>query len=411
MKHPIRFFVSFSSLDQKFVREIMAELKGQGLDVWDYSDLMESIELGEKIDERLSQEIDACTHMILVISKNSMDEHIGRFCRFELEYALNRNDSEVQHFIPVLIESHDQLKLESPYNIFEKDFCHELDESAESIVKFTVKVCQLINKVYIPPIEAHANLPFWKLFRKEVEEMAHSNKVHVDIMMILGEFNEYYRKTDLQRALFLIEHFIMTCAYKVPGYLPFYPWIVKAVCETELKTYDEAMKSYEKAKKIHPRNQDVIGGIGTLYFKTSQYQKAADCFEQIIINNTTEDISNARINLIITKQAMEVPIFIDEERFLFNVNTDYYPQDLKTAVLNAQAIQYRIKKDYEALEKHCIIIINKNLHNTITIRLLQLSYLNRGMLGAARQVIINGMEEAEKNQRLDKEVLTAFGKS
>jgi tetratricopeptide (TPR) repeat protein len=178
----------------------------------------------------------------------------------------------------------------------------------------------------------------------------------------------------------------MTCAIKVQSYHPFYPRIVKAVCETELGRYDEALKSYEMAKAIHPENQDVIGGIGTVYFKTRHYQQAAVCFEQIIRNNTTEDVTNARINLIITKQATDKPVSIEEDRFLFNVDTSRYPDDLKTAILNAQGIQYKIKRDYVALERHCKSVISKNLHDAITLRLLEISYISRGMKSDSGQV-------------------------
>jgi len=432
MGKAVQFFVSFSSRDLKYVREIMAALKGQKIDFWDYSDIAESIEAGNKIDTRLSREIDACTHMIVVISKNSMNAQIGRFCRFELEYALNSNTKAAPYFIPVMVESldeknslemigktinrlfsaaskpHQKLILKPPYDIFENYFRLELNESAESVVKFTVKICQTIDKVYIPPIEAHANLPFWKLFRKEVEELAHSNNVHVEVMMILGEFNEYYKKAEMQLVLKKINYFIDTCDNRVPDYKPFYPLIVKAVCETELKMFDDAMKSYEKAKSINPRNQDIIGGIGTIYFKTNEFRKAVDCFEQIIKSNTNEDVTNARINLIITRQNMGTQVTAEEERFLFNVNTDLYPDDLKTAILNAQAVQYRIKKDYQALENLCKAIISKDLHNTITIRLLQISYINRGLREAARQLIFDAMKEADQNKRLDREVLKTY---
>jgi hypothetical protein len=90
------------------------------------------------------------------------------------------------------------------------------------------------------------------------------------------------------------------------------------------------------------------------------------------------------------------------------VNIDLYPDDLKTAVLNAQAMQLRIKKDYIALEKHCTELISKNLHDTITIRLLQLSYLNRGLTSEAKKVIDNAMEEAGYNLQLDKDMLKKF---
>jgi tetratricopeptide (TPR) repeat protein len=411
MEQPLRFFVSFSSRDLKFVREIMAALQGQNINFWDYSDIIQSIEAGETIDDRLKKEIDNCTHMIAVISENSMHPSVGRFCRFEMEYAQKRNSLNELQLIPVITGSADIQKLKPPYDIFEKAFCQKLDDSPETIVKFTAKICQLLGKIYVPPIIAHPNLPFWKLFRKEIEEMAHSNREHVDIMMILGEFNENYRKAEMERALFLITYFLTTCEYRIHNYKPFYPLIVKAVCETELGMFDDAMKSYENAKSIHPENQDIIGGMGTVYFKTGQYPKAAECFEKIIRENSTEDITNARINLIITKQSMGEQITNDEEDFLFDVNIDPYPDDLKTAILNAQAIQLRLKRDYTALEKRCKTIIDKDLHDTITIRLLQLSYLNRGMIEAARQVIINALKEAENNPRLDKQTLKNFEES
>ena len=39
-----RIFLSFSSRDMKYVNDFMATLKHQGLEVWDYSNEIESIE-------------------------------------------------------------------------------------------------------------------------------------------------------------------------------------------------------------------------------------------------------------------------------------------------------------------------------------------------------------------------------
>jgi tetratricopeptide (TPR) repeat protein len=393
MNQSTRFFVSFSSADLIYVREIMTALKGQELDVWDYSDMVESIELGDVIAERLIKEIDQCTHMIVVLSINSLDVTKGRFCRMEIQYAFEKRLTNNLTILPVVIGDRTSLSSDAIYQKFEESFSQDFTLTPESIVALTVKICQVIGKPYIPPIVAHPKLPFRELFRKEVAEMAeiakmsdeekkvHSVKSHTDLMIILGEFNEYYKKDKegLHHALFLITYFLMSWEYKKIRYSPFYPWIVKAVCETELKLYYDAMKSYETARAIHPDNQDVIGGMGTVYFETQEYQKATECFEQIIRNNKSEVVTNARINLIITKQSMGVMIGIDEECFLFSVYIEEYPDDLKTKILNAQGIQYRIKKDYVALEKHCKYVISKNLHDTVTNLLLQLSYINRGI--------------------------------
>lgn len=408
MNSGTRFFVSFSSRDLKFVREIMAALQGQGLDFWNYADIIQGIELGEKIDDRLIREIDRCSHMILVISENAMDPQIGRFCRHEMMYALEKNSLTTIHLIPVLLESHQNLQLEAPYDVFERTLCQKLDEKPESIVKFAVNICKIIGKLYLPPIEAHPSLPFWKLFRKEVEDMAHSNKEHVDLMMILGEFNEYYRKREMSWAHFLISYFIMSCAYNVRSYKPFYPLIVRAVCETELGMYDQAMKSYEEAKTINPHNQDAIGGIGTIFFRTGQYQKAADCFEQIINNHPDEDVTNASINLLITRLAMNEEISGTEADLLFNIDISGYPNDLKTAIMNARGVVLLKANKHFPLEKLCQEIIHDDLHDTITIRMLQLSFLHRGLIKEAEEVVRNAIKEAEINSRLDKKTLMGF---
>jgi hypothetical protein len=100
-----RFFVSFSSEDRKYVREIMAALKGQELDVWDYSDIVESIELGEIIFDRLIKEIDQCTYMIVVLSSNSLHPEKGRFCRMEIEHGFKLHSSNNLMLLPVSLIS------------------------------------------------------------------------------------------------------------------------------------------------------------------------------------------------------------------------------------------------------------------------------------------------------------------
>ena len=379
MGQDMRFFVSFSSRDLKYVREIMAALKGQEIDFWNYTDIIQSIEIGETINDRLIRELETCTHMIVVISEHSMDPETGHFCRFEMEYARSRKNHKMPVFIPVVIGLQGKPKLEYPYDEFEKEFCQELDHTPESIVRLTVKICNLIGKDYIPLIEAHPNLPFWKFFRKEVEDLAHSSKEHIDLMMVLGEFNEYYKMAGMHRALFLISYFLQSCKYKLISYEPFYPLIAKAVCETELGKYEEALASYEQAGLIHPDDQDVIGGIGTVFFRKGEYQKAEACFEKIIQDPDNREVTNARINLAICKLAMNKPISPSEAEFLFQVDISGYPADLKTAILNARGIYLLTEKKYDALEQLCLEIKKDNLDDNITRRLLQLSYLHRGM--------------------------------
>jgi len=407
MDRATRFFVSFSSRDLSYVREIMAALKGQDIDCWNYSDIIQSIELGEEIDERLVSEIDTCTQMIVVISHHSVDPGIGKFCRFEMEYVRNRQPDRPK-MIPVLIGRKGDFELQYPYDVIDKSFCFELDSTPESIVKLTVRISQLAEKTYVPPIEAHPSLPFWKLFRKEVEALAHSSKDHIELMMILGEFNEYYKKSDLERAHFLISYFIQSCKYRVPDYQPFYPVIVQAVCETELGKLDDALISYEQAKLIRPEDQDAIGGLGTVYFKKGEYARAAECFAAILRNPGTEDLTNAWINLIITKLAMDQTLDDDEAGFLFQVDISGYATDLQTNILNARGIYLLGRKRYEEVEKLCSSIREIQRHDTITIRLLQLSLLQMGRKEDARRLVSHSIKESEINPSLNPDVLRSY---
>lgn len=413
MDQGTRFFVSFSSLDLPFVREIMAALDGQKIDdkkidFWDYADIIQSIEAGQEIDARLIAEIDRCTHFIAVISPYSMDLQKGRFCRFETEYALKRSSAGGLRLIPVLIRTDNPIRLVYPYDAFNNVFRQELDSTPESIVRFTIKVCQVLDIPYVPPEEAHPNMPFWKLFREEVRNLAYSNREHVDLIRILGEFNEYYKKNELNRAYFLISFFLQSCAYKAPSYQPFYPRIVKAVCETELGMFREAMATYQEAAGIDPGNQDVIGGMGTVFYKLGQYREAEGCFEKIILDTGQKNIRNARINLILTRLAMGRRLSEEESTFLFMLDLSEYADDLKTNILNGRGVNLLAGGDLILLELLCRKIHDDGLHDTITFRLWQLSFQNRGMIAEAREVILLALQEAETNPRLDKKMLREF---
>ena len=399
------FFISFSSHDMKYVRDIMSALAGQGIPFWDYSDIVQSIETGSSITGRLKEEIDNCTHMIVVLRTNSTDLMIGHYCRLEMEYALSKSFDKQQKFIPVALATNFPLTLAPPYDVFQDVFRFNFDGTPETIVSFTIRVCKRLDRQYIPPIEAHPNLPFWKLFKGEIEELAHSNKEHVDLMALLGEFNEYYKRSNTSEALILITHFINSCRHKIKLYRPVYPWIVKAVCEEELDLLEEAMMSYEKAGELEPDNQDVIGGIGTVHFKLGHYREAVACFERILATHADEDTRNARTNLLISRLAKGEMINETDKHFLFHLDLSEYAADLKTAILNARGIYLRMQKDYSSLESHCRNSISMHLHDSLTVVLLYLSYINRNMKWEALRTLHDAIDEADGNNRLNKTIL------
>lgn len=347
-------------------------MSGQQLPFWDYSREIEGIELGDAIPERLYREIDRCTHFLPVISRHFIDPQIGKWCVLELEYVLKTGFSDTRKIVPVTLDSAWERMTAFPFVNLKDHFCYAFKPAPESIVEFAIKMCQVASQPYLPPIQPHPMLPFWEKFRMEVFDLAHKNRDHVDLMRILGEFNEYYQRGNAQQALTLIRLFIDNARYLVKEYQPFYPLLVRAVCETETESYEEALKSYKEAGMIHPDDQDVTGGMGTIYFKQGKYQEALSCFERILTNPAEDQKVNARINAIITRQAMGKVISESDVKFLSEVEIDKYPKDLAINILNAQAIHLRMIKDYPALEIKCREMIESGNYDQITIRLLEL---------------------------------------
>lgn len=370
MENTPHLFISFSSQDLKYVREIMAALKQQDISFWDYSDKIQSIELGEEISDRLFREIDKATFFIPVISKNYIDPEIGNWCKKEFDYAIRTDFSKKGRFLPVMILENEKLILPPEYAIYRNMLYFEFDSSPVAVVNLTIEICKLIPKDYLPPVVAHPHLPFWKQFRKEVHDFAYKNKEHTDLIEMLGLFNEFYHNSDHDRALSVIKLFIDTCKFRIKNYQPFYPLLVKAVCETEMEQYDKALDSYLTAEKIHPLDQDVIGGKGTVFFKMNQLNMALECFKKILDINEIRNKDNARINYIITKLALRKRPENDEKKFLFNIDLSKYSPDLQTHIHNAQGEVLRIEGDYSALEKHCCEAIEKSLHDSVTVILL-----------------------------------------
>jgi len=386
----------------------MAALAGQGIGFWDYSDLDQSISPGEEIRKRLFQEIDRAMYMVVLISNSSLDPLRGSWCLQEMEHAIASGLDQEGRFIPVLLVPKKDLHYPFPgSHLNEKLHFHFLN-TPESVVEFTILICRKLNKNYLPPVEAHPNLPFWKLFREEVMGLAHSNNYHLELMKTLGEFNEYYKKYAIEKSFDLISYFLITCKIKIPDYQPYYPLLVRAVCETELELLDQALETYCEAERIHPSDQDAIGGKGTVYFKMKLYHEALSCFERIIRDTHVTNKTNARINLIITKLSMEKTLSQEEEKFLFAVNDKDYAMDLKINVGNARSMVLKMHKDYQKLEDHCAGLIKEHLYDTITIKLYCIGLFNHGKKGEAQNLLIKAIDDSNQNQKLDKTELERY---
>lgn len=298
-------FISFSSKDLRYVRQLMASLNYQGIDFWDYSDQIQEIEIGADIPQYLFDKIDASGYFIALISKTSVDKKKGRFTRLEVDYAIKNKEKPFERIIPVLIHEEAPEKMQGPYSILEKHlYLDAYFQNTKYYEHAISRICEKLQIPYKPIIEAHDRMPFWEKFKQEAFAYAHSNAAHVELMVMLSLFNEKFQQQDWENAYFLISHFINSCNYHLPPESEslinlFYPYIVKAVCEQLLGYTDKAEKSYQQAEAMRGTHHYVYGGLASVYSDTGEWDKAAAYYKKALEvcqeDNTDEKINYASI--------------------------------------------------------------------------------------------------------------------
>lgn len=322
-KKSTRLFISFSSRDIPFVREIMSGLQFQHFDFWDYSDELQQIRLTEDIKVRLTDEIDNCDYFVALVSKYSTNQNTGLFTRFEVDYAVNTKKLHLQkRVITIELEETEKSDYSGPYTAL-KDYLHHdfvwnsyIKESVKSYISLIKNICQATGRKYVPQITAHHRLPFWEKFRDEVISFAHSNHEHTFLMNVLGEFNEFYKKESYDLAYESISYFVASCNYLIPDYKLIYPWIVKAVSEQNKGKHTDAKKSYEAALKNEPENPDALGGIGMVHLNTGNFVKAVEYFKQASEKSSGTQKINERLNMIIAKISGRLNLTGEEKTFV-----------------------------------------------------------------------------------------------
>jgi tetratricopeptide (TPR) repeat protein len=402
-------FISFSSRDISFVREIMSGLSSQDIDFWDYSDNIYSIEAGQNIEGRLKQEIDGCDYFIPLISNNSVDKEIGRFTRMEVKYAIDIGLLNSERFIPVELNDLNSKPIvkNGPYVLIKDLLYLEFElHNISSYVNLIESICKRIGKDFIPQIEAHPKLPFWRLFRDEVLSLAHSNHSHVHLMSIIGEFNEYMKRGDWKQANFLIGYFISSCNYYIPGYQMFYPWIVKAVCEQELNLLDEAWKSYEAAKKVKLNDENVYGGFGNICMQKEDFICAEKNFALSIQYCPVHENTDERINLLTAKVSLNKAIDKKEGDFVLDLDATSFYGDAQTKILNLQqAVRFQ-NKNYKEIIKSYNEMVKNDQHDSTSLIYCIFSHSALGNYHEAEKCLLAAIEKSKHTgKRFDQTML------
>lgn len=92
-----KVFISHSSVDKPFVRKLKTDLNQNYIDTWVDEDEMNP---GDILQERLDYGLDKSTHIIIVLSPNSVN---SEWVKYELTYALKMiEESAIEKIIPIL---------------------------------------------------------------------------------------------------------------------------------------------------------------------------------------------------------------------------------------------------------------------------------------------------------------------
>lgn len=351
---PVRFFISFSSRDIHSAREIIAAVKYQGFEIWDYSDDLQQIEAGTQIADRLFTEIVRCDYFLAVISRNSVDPAIGRFTIRELEHALEKGMNTAGTIIPVILPGIQPDQFTGPFREL-KTVKYEVFNPGEvdSLVSLVIAICFRARKEFLPYITAHPRLPFRELFTEEALSIGKQlkNTYYTELMRIISEFSGHFRQGNYPVAYLLITHFISYCRYRVPEYKLVYPFIVQAVCEMELQRADDAAESFLRALQNEPSNPDALGGMGIICLQTGRYSEAADYSSRASENSEGKQVINERLNHLFAKSFASPPLTDQETAFILNFDTEGYEEYEKNRILSCKAIFCYTRKKFPEAER------------------------------------------------------------
>ena len=192
----------------KFVNELMAVLKYQNIDIWDYSNEIEAIEAGTVIEERLKKEILDRSVFIPLVSINSVNPAHGRYTMMETMFAIENGKS----IIPVILTgAPDPSGWPAPYSLL-KDLIYLRFDLWTTRILLEIWSCCVQNFIRDFNLSInHIQGCLWSFFRTEIHEIPKSNYHYGLLMTILWNFNKAFFNQDWTRAEKLIDLFIRNC--------------------------------------------------------------------------------------------------------------------------------------------------------------------------------------------------------
>ncbi|MCX6842182.1 MAG: tetratricopeptide repeat protein [candidate division WOR-3 bacterium] len=361
-----RVFISFSSRDIAFARELFDSLMRQPVDVWDYSQRGEEIPVGSPIPTYLREQIAASDYFVPLLSANSTDPAIGRFTTLEVRHAIDCGMLQQHRIIPVVLTDREPGSLGGPYDELRDTMHLDVDtrdwRSLEGLVQ---RLCGVLSLDYVPWIPDHPRLPFAERLRAELRDSDLSRAEYRDLGTLVAEFTRAFADGRWRAALELVTYFVMACRYRLPSSAPYYPLIVKGVCELQLGLLAEAETTFRQAVQ-HPRHdENGVGGLGHVYFRQKRHDEALAAYEKALAICPKGEELEIRFNILSTR--VELNGHELDPGVLADFDTEQLPPEEKLDVLNLRGlVAYRQGKLADAA-RHFSLMRQQGIYDTTSL--------------------------------------------
>jgi tetratricopeptide (TPR) repeat protein len=342
-----RVFISFSSKDRRFVRKLFFRLKSQNVDVWDYSQSGSEIPLGKEIPDILKEKINQSDFFIPILSKNSMDPTVGRYVRIELEHALSKGLLKQGRILPLVLMSNPPKAWENEYSSLESTMHLDIDpDDQRQFEESIARISATLKVPYIPPFVSHERFPFSERFEREIKTWNLEIALFNELLVIVNEFSRQYNDAEYFEANQTITYFLLTCRYRLPKFKPYYPLIVKGVCDLHLGNFIEAEETFIEATHHSLSDENSHGGLGQVYFRQGRYEESLKAYEEALQRCPAEENKEILFNILGTLlKSGHKPIDIS---FMKRFDESKMTKEERINFLNMKGIAFFNLQDFES---------------------------------------------------------------
>jgi tetratricopeptide (TPR) repeat protein len=277
-------FVSYSGKDLKPVQKLILALKFQNVNVWDYTDKGQELDLGRDKWDLFKKRIDECEYFIAVITANSIDDRIGVDPRFEVRYAIDSGKARQNRILPILINNppDEWMNLYSEIAGVLRPLSDNGDDALfENNVR---RICKWLDVRYELPSLKRAF--FGDLFLKEAQSFGLDMSPFLRLANIMNKGATKYLEKDWHGWKRSANLFLEMANDEVPNIEFLYPQIILGLAQLEIGELHEAEKTFLKVSKKEASLENLRGlglaGLGHTYFLMERFEESLQFFEKAL---------------------------------------------------------------------------------------------------------------------------------